>query len=243
MKTKKEISEKSFFNDKKFVPDTSVLISGVFRELIEKEEISGEILIPEFVVEELRAQASRGQEIGFKGLDELKKIRGLSDSGKIILNKIGRRQTYEEIKLAKYGRIDALILDVAREEKATIITSDIVQALVAEVEGISVKYFKPYETSKSITIEDMITDDTMSLHLKEGTKPYAKRGRPGNVDVVILDEKRLTNDDMEGIIKEIFDKARYEKDAFIESGEYGANVIQLKNLRIAIAKPPFSDGL
>src|SRR3989338_11642311 len=117
------------------VPDTSVLISGVFSGLIEKGIVKGEIIIPEFVIEELRSQASRGKEIGFKGLEELKKIRELCQEKNIEIKKTGRRQTYEEIKLAKFGRIDALIVDVARDFDAVIFTSDIVQALVAEAEG------------------------------------------------------------------------------------------------------------
>src|SRR3989344_648520 len=117
----------------KIVPDTSFLISGILTDLIEKGEIKeAEIIIPEFVVEELRAQASKGREIGFRGLEEIKKIRTVKG---ITIKKTGRRQTYEEIQLAKYGRIDALILDVARENNAALYTSDYVQYLVAETEG------------------------------------------------------------------------------------------------------------
>jgi len=227
----------------RIVPDTSVLISGLFTELISKGEVKGEVIIPEFVVEELRAQASRGREIGFRGLEELKKIRALADEGKIKLRKAGRRQTYEEIKLARYGRIDALILDIAREENAIIFTSDLVQSLVAEAEGIMVKYYKPYEIEKSIRVEQLLTPDTMSLHLKEKTKPYAKRGKPGERKIVYLSEEKLVGKDLEAMVKEILDAARYLKDAFVEYGEHGASVIQLKNMRIAITRPPLSDGL
>jgi len=225
------------------VPDTSVMISGLFTELIAKGEVRGEVIIPEFVVEELRAQASRGREVGFKGLEELKKIRALADEGKITLRKAGRRQTYEEIKLARYGRIDALILDIAREENAVIFTSDLVQSLVAEAEGIVVKYYKPYEIEKVIHVEQLLTPDTMSLHLKEKTRPYAKRGKPGERNIVYLSEEKLTNKELEVMVKEILDAARYLDDAFIEFGEHGASVIQLKNMRIAITRPPLSDGL
>lgn len=227
----------------RFVPDTSVLVSGLFTELIAKGEISGEVIIPEFVVEELRAQASRGREVGFKGLEELKKLRVLAEEGKITQRKAGRRQTYEEIKLARYGRIDALILDVAREEKATIFTSDMVQALVAEAEGVSVKYYKPYEVERAIRIEQLLTPDTMSLHMKEKTRPYSKRGKPGERKIVYLSEEKLTTKELEAMVKEILDAARYLEDAFIEFGEHGASVIQLKNMRIAITRPPLSDGL
>jgi len=227
----------------KMVPDTSVLISGLFTDLISKGEIGGEVIIPEFVVEELRAQASRGREIGFKGLEELKKMRILSEEGKISLRKVGRRQTYEEIKLARYGRIDALIVDIAREESAIIFTSDMVQALVAEAEGVKVKYYKPYETERAIRVEQLLTPDTMSLHLKDKTRPYAKRGKPGERRIVYLSEERLTSAELEVMIKEILDAARYLDDAFVEFGERGASVIQLKNMRIAITRPPLSDGI
>jgi len=225
------------------VPDTSVLISGLLTELIAKGEVRGEVIIPEFVVEELRAQASRGREVGFKGLEELKKIRVLMDEGKITLRKVGRRQTYEEIKLARYGRVDALIIDIAREEQATLFTSDMVQSLVAEAEGVAVKYYKPYEVEKVIRVEQLLTPDTMSLHLKEKTRPYAKRGKPGERNIVYLSEEKLTNKELEGMVKEILDAARYSDDAFVEFGEHGASVIQLKNMRIAITRPPLSDGL
>ncbi|MEM7813546.1 MAG: PINc/VapC family ATPase [Candidatus Aenigmatarchaeota archaeon] len=225
------------------VPDTSVLISGLFTDLISKGEVRGEIIIPEFVVEELRAQASRGREIGFKGLEELKKIRVLAEEGKISLRKAGRRQTYEEIKLARYGRIDALILDVAREEGATIFTSDLVQSLVAEAEGVAVKYYKPYELEKAIRVEQLLTPDTMSLHLKENTRPYAKRGKPGERRIVYLSEQKMSAEELEAMVKEILDAARYVEEAFVEYDVHGASVIQLKNMRIAITRPPLSDGL
>jgi ATPase len=227
----------------KIVPDTSILISGILTDLIAKGELSDiEIIIPEFVVEELRAQASQGREIGFKGLEEMKKLRAI-DGEKIQIIKRGRRQTYEEIQLSRYGRIDALIMDVAREENAVIYTADYVQAMVAEAEGIRTRYFKSYEKKLKIKIEEMLTPDTMSLHLKEGTIPLAKRGRPGNVTLVKIGEEKFTADQLEEMIKEVMDAARYEQDAFIEVAGHTASVIQLGDKRIAIARPPFSDGI
>ncbi len=226
----------------KIVPDTSVLISGKLTELIEKGEISeAEIIIPEFVVEELRAQASKGREIGFKGLEELKKLRTVYEN--VNVTKTGRRQTYEEIQLAKYGRIDALIMDVARDNSATIYTADYVQYLVAEAEGIKTRYFKAYEENKKITLSDMLTPDTMSLHLKEKTIPVAKRGKPGEFDLVKVSEEPTTAEQLEVIIKEVMDAARYKDDSFIEVGGHTATVVQLGDMRIAIARPPFADGI
>ncbi len=226
----------------KIVPDTSVLISGILTHLIEKGEISeAEIIIPEFAVEELRAQASKGREIGFKGLDEMKKLRTMYKN--ISITKSGRRQTYEEIQLAKSGRIDALILDVAKEHDATIYTADYVQYMVAEAEGIKARHFKSYEKKEKTKLDDLMTPDTMSLHLKEGTAPVAKRGLPGKFKLVKLSEELITAEQLEEIIKDIMDAARYENDAFIEVGGHTATVVQHGNMRIAIARPPFSDGV
>lgn len=229
---------------KKIVPDTSVIISGMLSDLVGKGELkNAAIIIPEFVIEELRAQASKGREIGFKGLEEIKKIRALESEGKVTLKKAGRRQTMEEIQLAKYGRIDALILDVAQRESAVLYTSDMVQALSGEAEGIATQYFKPYEKKIEIKLDRFLTSDTMSVHLKEGCAPVAKRGRPGDFKLVKLDEAPLAVEEIESIIHEIMNIARYEDDSFVEMGGHAASIVQLGDKRIAIARPPFSDGV
>lgn len=226
----------------KIVPDTSVLISGILTDLIEKGEIGeAEIIIPEFAVEELRAQASKGREIGFKGLEQIKKLRTLYKN--ITLTKYGRRQTMEEIQLARSGRIDALIIDVARENDAAIYTCDYVQYMFAEAEGIRTRYFEPYEKKKETRLSKMMTLDTMSVHLKEGTVPLAKRGKPGRFDLVKISDEILTADYLESIIKEIMDSTRYEEDSFVEISGHTATVVQQGDMRIAIARPPFADGI
>src|SRR3989344_8814636 len=187
----------------KIVPDTSVIISGILTDHIEKGKLKDiEIIIPEFVIEELRAQASKGRQIGFKGLEEIKKLRILEKEKKVIIARTGRRQTMEEIQLAKYGRIDALIMDIAKEESAILFTSDYVQALAAEAENVSTEYFAPYEKKKEIKLDKYFTEDTMSVHMKEKTIPLAKRGWPGNFKLVRLQENPATAEEIEEISKE-----------------------------------------
>lgn len=227
----------------KIVPDTSVIINGVLTDLIEKEELKDtSVIIPEFVLEELRAQASRGREIGFKGLEEIKKIQSVAKQKGIRVIRTGRKQTYEEIQLAKYGRIDALIIDVAKKHHAVLYTSDLVQALSAEAEGIETRFFKPYEKKMRLKIEEFLTHDTMSLHLKEDVPPMAKRGKPGEFKLVKIRKEPLTPEEMGEIIREIMEAARYEDDAFIEIGGHSATVIQLGDKRISITRPPFSEA-
>ena len=240
----KKTKKKKKKENKPIVPDTSVIINGILSEMIEKGEIKNtKIIIPKFVMEELQAQASRGREIGFKGLEEIKKLGEFEKGKNIHLDYKGRRQTYEEIQLAKYGRIDALIIDVAKQNNAILYTSDIVQKMAAEAEGIETKYFEPYEKEKVIELDKLLTPDTMSLHMKEGAPIMAKRGKPGAFKLVKISSEPLTKEKIEAIIKEIMDATRYEEDSFIEIGGHAATVVQLKDMRISIARPPFSDGV
>lgn len=244
MKRRTKKPEEKQIELKKICVDTSALIHGKITELIESGKLdNAEIIIPELVIGEMQGQTSKGKEIGFIGLEEVKKIRELSEKHNIKLSLIGERPSYEDILLAKSGRLDALIQDVAKANDAVLVTTDLPQALVAEARGTKVKYYESYEKKKKIKIENFITQDTMSIHLKEGAVPYAKRGKPGNVQFIALREGKTSSDEIEEMITEILDAARYEEDSFIELGEYGATVVQLKDKRIAIARPPFSDGL
>lgn len=226
----------------KIVPDTSILIGGVLSKLIENKELKNvEIIIPGFVVDELQAQASRGALVGFKGLEEIKKLNKFAaERNDIKIVKKGRRQTLEEIKLAKSGRIDALIMDVARKENATLYTSDLVQKDVSEAMGIKTKFFKPYETKSKLIIDSFLIPNALSIHLKEGARPIAKVGKPGKFELVEIRKEPLTIEEIENIIHEIMSAARYES-GFVEIAEKEATVIQLNDKRIAISRPPFSD--
>lgn len=228
----------------KIVPDTSVIIHGKLSEMIEKNEIKDfELVIPVAVVDELQAQASKGRDIGFIGLDELKKIRKLCEEKGIKMRFVGERPTLEEIKLARSGRIDALIRDVARIEEGKLLTSDYVQALVAEAEGISVLYIPQEIKTTGLKFEKYLTNDTLSVHLKEGVEPLAKRGKPGKFELVKICEEKLTAQEIEEMIKEILEAARVSEEGRVEISKAGAMVLQLGEYRIAIARPPFSDGL
>ena len=222
----------------KVVPDTSVLINGKLAEYIKgKQKIT--IIIPKAVLDELQAQASRHKDIGFQGLEELKKLRKKKE---ITLKFVGDRPTLEEIQLAKKGRIDAIIRDVAVKEKATLLTSDFVQALVGEAEGVSVKHI-PQEVDKRIHLETFFDRETQSVHLKAGVPPHAKKGTPGNIRLVKLRNKASDEHEIKSIIEEVLSKVRTDENSFIEIGKQGATVVQLGKFRISITRTPFSDGL
>ncbi|MEM2068714.1 MAG: PINc/VapC family ATPase [Nitrososphaerota archaeon] len=231
-------------NGIRIVPDTSIIINGKLAEILENEELGlCEVVIPAAVIDELQAQASKGREVGFKGLEQVKKIREAAEKRGYLVRFSGERPTLEDIKLAKSGRIDAIIRDIAKNEGATLYTSDYVQALVAEAEGIPVRYIQAYEKKPKLTFEEYFTPDTLSLHLKSGVPPTAKRGKPGNFVLVKVRDQPCTEDELEYIINEIVETARISEEGSIELVRSHAMVIQLGEYRIATAKPPFSDGL
>ncbi|MBU5689513.1 MAG: PINc/VapC family ATPase [Candidatus Aenigmatarchaeota archaeon] len=227
----------------KIVCDTSIIVDGKISKMLREDEFEDlkEIIIPRAVLDELQAQASKGKESGFLGLDELKNIRQLCADKKINIRFSGERPSLEDIKLAKGGRLDAIIRDVAKEENAVLLTADYVQALTGEAEGVKTEYLPPEIQIKQLSFEKYFTPDTMSVHIKENVSPMAKRGKPGKFQLVKID-KPLTRDDVQKMIYETIEIARTREDAFIEAENGGALVIQLGNYRIAIARPPFSDG-
>lgn len=222
--------------------DTSIIIDGKVPEILEKEKIE-EVIIPYATLDELQAQASKGREEGFIGLEEVKKIRKICEEKNIPLRFVGERPSLEDIKLAKSGRIDAIIRDVAKQENAVLITADYVQALVGEAEGVKTMYIAPEIKTEGLSFEKFFDEKTMSVHLKENVVPYAKKGKPGNFKLVKLREKPLTKEEIERIIREIVEAARIDESASFEIVRNNAMVIQFREYRISIARPPFSDGL
>ncbi len=225
---------------KKIVPDTSILIDKKLSEMVDEGKLSDtKIIIPEAVVDELQAQANRGRETGFEGLDEIKRLREFEDRG-IEVSHIGRRPTEEEIKLASKGRIDALIKDHVDDENAVLYTEDYVQSQVAEAEGLDVVFVEQEEDEDRFLLGDFFDETTMSVHLVEGCRPRAKRGSPGSFELQDISDRELTKEYMEELSKNIIDMARRKDDAEIEMSKKGAEIIQFRDYRIVIAKPPFS---
>ena len=84
---------------------------------------------------------------------------------------------------------------------------------------------------------------TMSIHLKENQKPLGKKGKPGNFELVEVGEKTLDRDYLEVIVSQILNSIDDETLGNTEISKPGALVIQYRDYRIAITRPPFSELL
>jgi len=227
------------------VPDTSVIIDGrITAKLKAGEYKPAVVIIPEALVSELEAQANRGREIGFKGLEELKELNEMAKRDEIKLEYKGKRPSPDQVKLAATGEIDAMIRAVAIENNAVFITSDRVQAEVARAKGLNVEYLFPkVEELKHLHIEDFFTEDTLSVHLKANVPPMAKRGTIGKQKLVQVRDEICTDIELRGIIRELIERAKRDPNSYLEIDYTNLTVFQIGSMRIAAAQPPFSDGL
>ena len=200
--------------ENKYVPDTSVIIEKAVSKLVAEKKIKGTILIPHAVVSELENQANRGQEIGFLGLEELQNLQKLKNK-EIELEFIGDRPTEFQIKMAKSGEIDAYIRHIAHTENAILITADKVQAESGKAFGLEVMYLQLKEPKEKLAIEEFFNEHTMSVHLKEKSYPVAKRGAPGNWELVKLSDEKMTREKIENMAKEIAERSRIDDDTLI----------------------------
>ncbi|MCL2115700.1 MAG: PINc/VapC family ATPase [Methanobrevibacter sp.] len=230
---------------KRIVPDTSAVIEGTISKIINEKNLDyPEIIIPEAVIAELEYQTNEGRMIGQNGLNELKNLQKLADEGDIAISFAGKRPTNYEISLSKKGEIDSIIRDLAKVEVATLVTSDKVQSEVANAQNIPVIYAEQEDKSEiPLKIAKYFDNETMSIHLKENVPPMAKKGKPGSIDLVKLSTRPLSYDYLEKLAGDILEKARHDFKTYLEVDEDGATVVQSREYRISIAKPPFSEGM
>ncbi|ELZ01913.1 ATPase [Natrialba chahannaoensis JCM 10990] len=229
------------------VPDTSVVIDGRVSATIDDGQFEGAtISVPEAVVAELEAQANDGIETGWDGLEELQRLADLADEGAIKLEYVGERPNAIERGHASEGEIDALIRDIAEDLEATFLTSDIVQAEVAEAKDLDVEHVAPVTREVDVgtlTVETYFDEGTMSVHLKTDTVPMAKRGELGEMRYEEIADEPLDEATMDEYAREVIDAAKESAEGFIELSEPGMKIVQFRDYRIAIGRPPFADGI
>ena len=227
----------------KLVPDTSIIIEGLLSKKIEQKKLKPSvILIHEAVMSELESQANRNRETGYLGLEEVKKLRELSRKFRFRVVFKGKRPSEFEIKHAKTGEIDSVIRQLAAFEKATLVTADKVQSLVAESKGIQVILYEFELEEKPFILEKYFDKTTMSVHIKEECTIRAKKGSPGEWQYVEISKETLDREAVKELAKSITEEASSRTDGFIEADRRGSTIIQLSTYRIVITRPPFADG-
>ena len=228
------------------VPDTSAVVDGRVSERVESGAYAGAtVYVPEAVVGELENQANEGLEVGWDGLSELQRLAGFADDGEIAVEYVGSRPSGADLRDGGEGDVDAGIRDLAAEYDATLLTSDVVQAEVAEAKGLAVEFVEPVVRgvgSGELPIAGFFDESTMSVHLKAGTRPKAKRGDIGDMHYEVIDDAVTDEAQLKEWTEDITNTARGDPDGFVELDEPGMTIVQFRDYRIALANPPFADG-
>ena len=227
----------------KIVADTSVIINGQLVSQIESGSVRNfEIIIPQAVFDELQSQASKKKEQGFIGLEKIRKLKSLSGSYGLSIVVGGTHPSSDDVKLASSGRIDSLIVDMAKQNNAILYTSDHVQHLVAQAEDVETVFLKSKIKNESLEFLKYFDSETMSVHLKENQCPLAKKGKPGTFVLTKLNDDLLSKDYLEMISAQILDVVNISDSTTLEISKTGASVVQHEDYRIAITHPPFSES-
>lgn len=226
------------------VTDTSVIINGQMTSQIKSGAIkNSKVIIPQAVFDELQSQAARKQEKGFTGLEKIKSLILLSGNYGLEIVVDGTHPSPDDIGLANTGRIDALIIDMAKIHNATLYTSDKLQHLVAQTQGVQTVLLRSEAKEEELEFLKFFDPQTMSIHLKENQYPMAKKGTPGAFVLEKIGDDLLSKKYLEMISSQISNLVTGTSSNTLEISKTGASVIQYNDYRIAITSPPFSDSV
>ena len=225
-------------NDKQaFVLDMSVILSGSLKSIRAYELIQlGKFYVPYIIVAKLKDMVNKKIEDGLIGLEELARLRKLGAQLEIVYHDRTPFQSEEFI-----------ILDLARKLNAKLLTSDPIMVKLATIFGVDSELLiitGKTESKEGISIRDFFDKDTLSVHLKEGVPPMAKKGVPGNWRLVKIREEPMTREELDQIIRNIIGEARKPGSRnLIEIERSSTTIVQLRDIRVVITKPPFSDAI
>lgn len=214
----------------KVLPDETVLASGQMVRLVRNGMLDGcQILISSAVMEQLRRAAASGRSAGLQEAEQLRK--SAQPRGIEVVRLDDSPPPLEDA--------DSAVLGAARASGAELFTSRYLRWASAKAEGIPVQYHKP-QVPREPSFSKYFDESTMSVHLREGQPPMAKRGRPGAFELARVSEEPLS--------REYLGELSDELDALARSGggpdmsRPGATVIQHDRYRVALTRPPFSDS-
>ncbi|VVB75892.1 putative KH and PIN-domain containing protein [Candidatus Tiddalikarchaeum anstoanum] len=225
-----------------FIPDISIVIEGLLLDLVNEKKISGTIIIHNAIIDELEYAANRKQTTAIFGIEEIEEVKELEKKDKIMLEFEGEKKPYSRLRIQRLSELNAIVRNLAMLKNATLVTADEVQNVIAKSLGIKTLFISLKKELEHLSIEKFFDENTMSVHLREDSTPKAKKGKPGEWVFEEIKKERLTSEDIEKYAKEIVEKAKLDKNSFVEIERGGSTIIQYRNYRIVITRPPLSDG-
>ncbi|MHA1452153.1 MAG: ATPase, T2SS/T4P/T4SS family [Promethearchaeota archaeon] len=240
------------------LPDSSVVLSGQMLDLIETEQIFTllelkkgtplEIVYSRVVLAEIENQANQDKSLGGVGVKLMNRLNTRinelnSQSSPMSIITYGSRPTLEQIKLNSGGELDAIIRQHASETGAILLSGDKIQYQLALIEQIPAFYL-PHEEVKipfEKSLDRFFDETSMSVHLQAGSHPHAKKGKPGSFKLEKIGDEIMSRKEIIELESNILREARADPRSFIEKELKGVTVVQLRNYRIVMCRPPFAN--
>lgn len=162
--------------------DTSVIIDGRIIDVCETRFMTGRIIVPRFVLNELHALADSADNIkrqkGRRGLDILNRLQEIPETPVTIFEK-----DFSELKA-----VDAKLVELAKNLTAKIVTTDFNLNKIASLQGIRVLNINdlanalkavvlPGETMSVFVVKDGKEKDQGVAYLDDGTMVVVEEGR------------------------------------------------------------------
>ncbi|MBP5975618.1 PIN/TRAM domain-containing protein [Brasilonema sp. CT11] len=162
------------------VVDTSCIIDGRIETLLETGFLEGQIIVPQFVLQELQQVADANKDLkrvrGRRGLEILNRIRAAYPE-RILINSAD----YEDITT-----VDAKLVRFAQEINATLLTNDYNLSKVASVQKVPVLNVNDLVNAVRPTY---LPGDNIDLKiLKEGKEPSQGIGYLNDGTMVVVEE-------------------------------------------------------
>ena len=225
------------------VPDLSVIVEGLVSEWLASKKNGGyKLVIHRALLTYLERESRENRAVGFLGISELEVLRKRAEEGAIRMDYSGEDIRGYELERITSDDVNRMIRILAYETNGILMTADDIQERLARIKGLHVVALEKKILRKKLSLEKFFDKETMSVHLKEGTPPFAKRGFPGSWKFVQIADSKLSQKSVQHIGREIIEEANIRKDSFIEIERPGSTIVQLGSFRIVITKPPFSDG-
>jgi uncharacterized protein YacL len=173
--------------------DTSVMIDGRIRELVDTGFIEGKLVVPQFVLHELQLVADSSDTLkrarGRRGLDILRGLQEESDADVVI----------ESMDFANVPEVDDKLVELALKRHAPVMTNDFNLAKVAQVRGVEIlninelanalkPAFLPGETMSIFVVKDGKEAGQGVGYLDDGTMVVvdgAREDRGETVELVV----------------------------------------------------------
>ncbi|MFO1440222.1 MAG: hypothetical protein U1F81_18010 [Verrucomicrobiaceae bacterium] len=162
------------------VLDLSVAGDSRVLRLLGTGFLSGTVVVPRFVLDELQRQSESEDLItsqkGKRGLEMMEKLRGLPDA---------RVSVHENAGGAELP-VDARLVSLAREVNARLLTSDEGLAKVARLRGITVLSFP--ELTAALTVEIGVGDELTLALTKPGKDKHQAVGYLDNGTMIVVNQ-------------------------------------------------------